>query len=178
MEESLRAETAPVAPVDLAPVAWRATPSEVKDQILDLEVELMALRDSSARIQHVLSSLPSAAGRQNRISMVIYSPDPDRLRECFTIATGAASTGTEVEMFFTCWATTLIKRRVRDKDVSELDELFGVAMEMGIRIHVCEKSMDLLGLQPEDLMEYPGMEVCEVSAFLSSAKDSKITLSI
>lgn len=174
----MRSDTAPVAPVDTAPFAWKSTPAEIKEQILDLEAELMALRDSSARIQHVLSGLPHAAGRQDRISMVVYSPDPDRLRECFTIATGAASMGTEVELFFTCWATTLIKRRVRDRGMSELDELFRMAMAMGIRINVCEKSMGLLGLCPEDLMEYPGLELCEVSSFLSSAKDSKVTLSI
>ena len=174
----MRSDTAPIAPVDCAPAAWRSTPAQIKEQILDLEAELMALRDSSARIQHVLSSLPYPAGRQDRISIVVYSPDPDRLRECFSLATGAASMGTEVEMFFTCWATTLIKRRARNRDMSEMDGLFNMATEMGIRIHVCEKSMGLLGLEPDDLMEYPGLEFCEVTSFLSSAKDSKVTLSI
>ncbi len=137
----------------------------------------MALRDSSARIQNVLSGLPQT-GRQDRISIIVYSPDPERLRECFTIATGAASTGTEVDMFFTCWATTLLRRPMGHAERSDLEQHLAEASEMGIRIQVCERSMGLLGLEPEDLMEYPGLEACKVTSFLSNAKDSKVTLSI
>lgn len=173
----MRSDTAPVAPVDMAPPAWRATDPQIKEQLLDLEAELLALRDTSARIQHVLSGQPQE-GRQDKISIVVYSPDRDRMREVFTIATGAASTGTEVELFFTCWAVTLLKRKPRDKDVSETDLMFDAAAAMGIRLHACEKTMELLGLAPDDLIDLPGREVCDVSAFLSSAKDSKVTLSI
>ncbi|MFN3928782.1 MAG: DsrE/DsrF/DrsH-like family protein [Thermoflexus sp.] len=48
---------------------------------------------------------------QNRLSMVVFSGDMDRLMAAFIIATGAAASGMEVTMFFTFWGLQAIKKR-------------------------------------------------------------------
>ncbi|TFH42445.1 MAG: hypothetical protein E4G96_03435, partial [Chrysiogenales bacterium] len=44
-------------------------------------------------------------GRKNKLSMVVFSGDMDKLLAAFIIATGAAAMGMEVVMFFTFWGT-------------------------------------------------------------------------
>ncbi|CUS79641.1 DsrE/DsrF/DrsH-like family protein [Candidatus Kryptonium thompsonii] len=47
---------------------------------------------------------------QNKLSMVVFSGDMDRLMAAFIIATGAAASGMEVTMFFTFWGLQAIKK--------------------------------------------------------------------
>ncbi|MER3401291.1 MAG: hypothetical protein C4313_09260, partial [Thermoflexus sp.] len=48
---------------------------------------------------------------QNRLSMVVFSGDMDRLMAAFIIATGAAASGMDVTMFFTFWGLQAIKKK-------------------------------------------------------------------
>lgn len=213
----MRSATAPIAPVDAASALAEPTPSEVKHQIRHLETELLALRESSARIQHLISGLPDSASRPDRISLVACSSEADRMRAAMVIATGAASTGTDVRLFFTHWAASFlragalqgkrplayrgrrwlpsVKRSLNlahlplgDLDsavkqwhtpankLCDLDQLLEMSREMGISIMVCQLSMELLGMTADDLLDYPGITVCNVNRFLPHALDSKITL--
>ena len=72
----------------------------------------------------------------------------------------------------------MIGRRMREKNVANLAELFEMAAETDVRIHLCEMSMDLLGMKQDDLMEYPHLDQCGVATFLGGAMDSKVTLFI
>ncbi|CUT07020.1 Peroxiredoxin family protein [Candidatus Kryptonium thompsonii] len=47
---------------------------------------------------------------QNKLSMVVFSGDMDKLMAAFIIATGAAASGMEVTMFFTFWGLQAIKK--------------------------------------------------------------------
>jgi peroxiredoxin family protein len=49
----------------------------------------------------------------NKLSMVVFSGDMDKLMAAFIIATGAAASGMEVTMFFTFWGLQAIKKRER-----------------------------------------------------------------
>jgi peroxiredoxin family protein len=52
------------------------------------------------------------AGRpEDKVSMVVFSGDLDRVLAAFVIATGAAAMGQKVDMYFTFWGLTAIKRR-------------------------------------------------------------------
>ena len=46
----------------------------------------------------------------NKLSMVVFSGDMDKLMAAFIIATGAAASGMEVTMFFTFWGLQAIKK--------------------------------------------------------------------
>ncbi len=50
---------------------------------------------------------------QNKLSMVVFSGDMDKLMAAFIIATGAAASGMEVTMFFTFWGLQAIKKPER-----------------------------------------------------------------
>lgn len=46
-----------------------------------------------------------------KLSLIAFSGDFDRLTAAFTLATGAAAVGYEVNMFFTFWGLDAIKRK-------------------------------------------------------------------
>jgi peroxiredoxin family protein len=54
----------------------------------------------------------TATGPQttDRVCMVVFSGDLDKLLAALTMATGAASMGTDVCLFFTFWATSTLRR--------------------------------------------------------------------
>lgn len=47
---------------------------------------------------------------ENKLAMVVFSGDMDRAIAAFIIATGAASMGLEVSMFFTFWGLSVVKK--------------------------------------------------------------------
>ena len=48
--------------------------------------------------------------RKNRVSMVVFSGDMDKLLAAYIIATGAAATGMEVIMFHTFWGLKALQK--------------------------------------------------------------------
>ncbi|MGB8646159.1 MAG: DsrE/DsrF/DrsH-like family protein [Anaerolineae bacterium] len=48
--------------------------------------------------------------KQNKLSMVVFSGDMDKVMAAFIIATGAAASGMDVTMFFTFWGLKAIER--------------------------------------------------------------------
>ena len=74
--------------------------------------------------------------------------------------------------------TTMIKSLMKKKNVASLDQMLEMAGELGVRIYVCEMSMDLMGFKHEEMIEYPNMTYCGVAKFLEEAMDSRIQLFI
>ena len=159
--------------------------------------------------------------RKNKLSMVVFSGDMDRLLAAFIIATGAAAMGMEVVMFFTFWATPALRDRrkkakgknlfgkmfgfmlprgarkvtlskmnmggmgtammrhlMKKKNVASLEEMIDLAVELEVKMYICDMSMDLMGFKGEEMIEYPGREFVGVATFLSHAGDSRIQLFI
>jgi peroxiredoxin family protein len=164
-------------------------------------------------------SAPTGPRTTDRVCMVVFSGDLDKILAALTMATGAAAMGTDVCLFFTFWATpilrrresaavkkplmdtalgrmlprgtkglklsrmnlgglgtAMIKRRMRDKQFASCDELLEMAKESGVRIRVCDMSMDLMGIRTDELIDYPGLEQCGVATFMESALESCVTL--
>lgn len=159
--------------------------------------------------------------RKNKLSMVVFSGDLDKLLAAFIIATGAAAMGMEVVMFFTFWATpslrdrkkkggkkdmfgrmfgfmlpkgagkvtlskmnmggmgtAMMKHLMKKKNVASLEELREMAIDMGVRIFICDMSMNLMGFKQEEMIDFEGREFVGVAKFLEEAGDSKIQLFI
>jgi len=73
---------------------------------------------------------------------------------------------------------SMLKFLMKKKNVASLDELFKTAAELGVEINVCEMSMDLMGINKEELIDYPNLNICGVATFLVDAEESKIQLFI
>ncbi len=52
-------------------------------------------------------------GNRNRLTMIVFSGDMDKLFAAFSVATGAAASGMEVVMFFTFWGLRALKKKAR-----------------------------------------------------------------
>lgn len=159
--------------------------------------------------------------RKNKLSMVVFSGDLDKLLAAYIIATGAAAMGMEVVMFFTFWATpslrdkkkkagvkdlfgkmfgfmlpkgadkvslskmnmagagtAMMKHLMKKKNVASLEEMRDMAIEMDVKMYICDMSMNLMGFSQEEMVDYPGREFVGVAKFLDEAGDSKIQLFI
>ena len=160
-------------------------------------------------------------GAENKLSMIMFSGDLDKVLAALIIASGAVAMGMDVVMFFTFWGTPILRDKgkkvggkdlmgtmfgamlpkgacnvklskmhmggmgtammkslMKKKNVASVEEMLAVAGELGVRIYVCEMSMDLMGFTREEMIEYPNMDFCGVATFLEEAKNSKIQLFI
>ncbi|MDP4267052.1 MAG: DsrE/DsrF/DrsH-like family protein [Bacteroidota bacterium] len=72
----------------------------------------------------------------------------------------------------------MIKSIMKKNKVASLDDLFKIAAEQGVEINICEMSMNLMGFKKEEMIDYPGLNVCGVATFLADAEESKVQLFI
>jgi len=68
------------------------------------------LGDLEKRLAHVEGQVA-----EDRVALVVFSGDLDRVLAAFIIATGAAAMGQQVSMFFTFWGLSVLKK---DKQLS------------------------------------------------------------
>jgi peroxiredoxin family protein len=53
----------------------------------------------------------------------------------------------------------IIRKLMRERGVASIEELFGLAQELGVRMVVCDMSRELLGVHDGELMDSPGYRV-------------------
>ena len=158
---------------------------------------------------------------EDKISMIVFSGDMDKVLAAFVIATGSVAMGMDVVMFFTFWGTPILrdkekkvggkdtmgkmfgamlpkgtcevklskmnmgglgtammKRLMKQKNVATLEQMLEMAEELGVRIYVCEMSMDLMGFKRDEMIDYQHIDYCGVAKFLEEASNSRIQLFI
>ncbi len=69
----------------------------------------------------------------------------------------------------------MIKYVMKQKGAKSLEELIKDAGDFGVRIHVCEMSMDVMGLSKEEIIDYPHLDYVGVGTFVNLVQDSKST---
>jgi peroxiredoxin family protein len=186
----------------------------------EYNVNSEAIEKELAELKTKMETL-SKESPENKLSMIVFSGDMDKVLASLVIATGAVAMGMDVVMFFTFWGTPLLrdkKKKVGGKDfmgkmfgailpkgacevklskmnmggmgtammkslmkkknVASIEEMLDLAAELGVRIYVCEMSMDLMGFKREEMIDYPHMNFCGVAKFMEEAKNSKIQLFI
>ncbi|MGB5984961.1 MAG: DsrE/DsrF/DrsH-like family protein [Desulfobacterales bacterium] len=74
--------------------------------------------------------------------------------------------------------TAMMKSLMKKKNVASLEEFLSLAEELGVRIFICEMSMDLMGFKREEMIEYAHLTYGGVAGFLAEAQESKIQLFI
>ncbi len=70
----------------------------------------------------------------------------------------------------------MIRYIMKQKGVASVEEMVELAAELGVVIHVCSMSMELLGMKEAEMLDYPGLSYCGVAKFLETAAPGKITL--
>jgi len=160
-------------------------------------------------------------GAEDKISIIVFSGDLDKVLAAFIIATGAVAMGMEAVMFFTFWGTpvlrdpkkkaggkdfmgkmfsfmlpkgrnaiklskmnmggmgtSMMKSLMKKKNVASLDQMLDMAGELGVKIFICEMSMNLMGFKREEFIDYPSLDYVGVATFLEQAKNSRVQLFI
>jgi peroxiredoxin family protein len=189
--------------------------------ITDNSLTLAQLSEQLAKLQGEVEQIRNDALPKDKLSMIVFSGDLDKLLASFIIATGAAAMFDEVVMFFTFWGTMalrdpkkskkgkdiisamfgrmlpkgagaltlskmhmggagtgMMKGLMKKKNVLSLEELIKTAADSGVKIFVCEMSLDLMGFSLDEMIDYPGIKLAGVATFLQEAATSKSTLFI
>lgn len=74
--------------------------------------------------------------------------------------------------------TAMMKSLMKKKNVASLEQMLSMAEELGVKIYVCEMSMDLMGFKREEMIDYENLTFCGVAKFLEEAGNSRIQLFI
>lgn len=191
---------------------------QVETTIEALKSQMEALQSRMETLKSQVETLQKRSP-ENKLSMVVFSGDLDKLLAALVIATGAVAMGMEAVLFFTFWGTPVLRDKnkfIRDKDmmgkmfgvmlpkgandvqlskmkmaglgtammkslmrkknIASLKEMFTLAEDLGVRIVICEMSMDLMGFKREEMISYKHLEFSGVAKFLEEAGSSKIQL--
>jgi peroxiredoxin family protein len=91
----------------------------------DVQAQLLTLEKK-------LEELQPQPGPENKISMVVFSGDLDKLLAAMIIATGAAAMGMKAVMFFTFWATAALRKPdFGSKGKDFMSKMFGWMLPKG-----------------------------------------------
>ena len=183
----------------------------------------MDMQNIEAQLEELKAQVETLGKKtaENKLAMIVFSGDMDKVLAAFVIATGAVAMGMEVVMFFTFWGTpvlrdkkkkvggkdmmgkmfgamlpkgtgdvklskmnmggmgtAMMKSLMKKKNVASLEEMLALAEELGVRIYVCEMSMDLMGFSREEFVDYKDMGFAGVATFLAEAQNAKVQLFI
>ncbi len=104
-----------------------ATQSTQSAAALNLEAVQAQIVELKQQLEAVSQRTP-----QNKLSMIVFSGELDKVLAAFIIATGASAMGMDVVMFFTFWGTPVLRdkeKTVGGKDV--MGKMFGAMLPKG-----------------------------------------------
>lgn len=67
----------------------------------------------------------------------------------------------------------MIRAVMKSRNVTSLEDLMAEAGKMGVRIHVCTMSMDVMGMKKEEFIDYPHMDFVGVGTFVDLFSEAK-----
>ena len=91
------------------------------DKTVTLEMLQEQLSALEQRVGQVEESLP-----EDKVALIVFSGDLDKVLASFVIATGAAALGQEVSMFFTFWGLSVLKKKGSLADKSLFQKMMSV----------------------------------------------------
>lgn len=177
------------------------------------------MREVLKRLESLEGKVAKAGG-DDRLAMVVFSGSLDRILAAFVLASAAAASGMQVEMFFTFWGLAslrdhqkspkkdflgrmfgwmlprgvrklplsqmnmggagpvMIRHIMKKKGFASIEEMLAVCAEFGVRIYACDMSREVMGIRPEELIDYPHLDYCGAATFLEKASGGRISLFI
>ena len=91
------------------------------EKTVTLEMLQEQLGALEKRVGEVEESLP-----EDKVALIIFSGDLDKVLAAFVIANGAAALGQEVSMFFTFWGLSVLKKKGSLADKSLFQKMMAV----------------------------------------------------
>lgn len=136
-----------------------------------------------------------------RTTIILHSGEMDKLYSALIIGNGALAMGMEAYIYFTFWGLErlkkgaleegplsrmhmlglgkwMIKRRMKKANVATLRKLLEDFKELGGHVMACDMTMEIMGIQPEDLEQEFIDQYCAVGTYVQAARDSTVTLFI
>jgi peroxiredoxin family protein len=136
-----------------------------------------------------------------RTTIILHSGDMDKVYSALIIGNGALAMGMEVYIYFTFWGLQrlkkgglekgplskmhmlglgkwMIKRRMKQANVRSLRGMLEDFKELGGHVMACDMTMEIMGIQPEDLEQQFIDEYCAVGTYVQAARESEVTLFI
>jgi len=107
------------------------------------------LNSVQKQLEQTLAQGQSSATSQlsNRVTIVAFSGDMDKLIAALIIATGAMTMGMEVSMYFTFWALAALKKKSSLKGKLITDKLVALMLPSS-PAHLGTSKMNMLGIGP------------------------------
>ena len=147
---------------------------DLKQKVSDLEKQIQEM----------------SPGASNRLSMVVFSGDLDKILAALIIATGAVAMGMQVVLFFTFWATPVLRDQgKKGKGKNFMGKMFGFMLPKGAKkLKLSQMNMAGMGTammkrlmkkknvaSVEQMMEMAGqlgvqINICEMSMDLMGFK--------
>ena len=113
----------------------------------DLSRETVMERDLAKQVEELKRQVENIKpGAEDRISLIVFSGDLDKVLAAFVIATGAVAMGMEAVMFFTFWGTPVLrdsKKKAGGKDL--MGKMFGFMLPKG-RNAIKLSNMNMAGM--------------------------------
>ncbi len=137
----------------------------------------------------------------DKATLIVHSGEMDKIYSALIIGNGALSMGMDVSIYFTFWGLERLKkgeleggplsrkhmmglgkwmmsRKLDESNVASLEELLEDFVELGGKILACDMTMEIMGLDKDDLRDDVITEYCAVGTYIKEAKESEITLFI
>ena len=128
---------------------------------------------------HSLEQQMERRSHSNALSLVVFNGELDKLMAAFVIATGAASCGMQVSMFFTFWATAALKKHGPQVTGKRLVErMFGWLLPGGFHKRKLSQ-LDMFGLGRRMMArEMRNKNVATLPELIDLAKELEIEINI
>ncbi len=173
-----------------------ATTEERIEHVSPSVVDAAAFAGLLQRVEALEETQGKAVQKQNKLTIIAWGGNLDRIWPTTILATTAAASGMESSVFFTFWGLfaivkpgvritgdnwmqkmmsamnpgsaqkaklsqyhfagvgdAMFKRLADDHQVARPEELIAIAQDLGVRLIPCQMTMDLLGLNREDLID-------------------------
>ncbi|HEY7954402.1 MAG TPA: DsrE/DsrF/DrsH-like family protein [Polyangia bacterium] len=117
-----------------------------------------------------------ADARQNRLSMVVFSGSLDRIIASLVLATTAAASGMEVELFFTFWGLSALRDAGKKAKKTLIEKMFGWMLPRGTR-KLPLSQMHMAGMGPIMMRKIMTQKnVASPEALLATAGELGVTI--
>ena len=60
----------------------------------------------------------------------------------------------------------MIRKVMADRGATSLEDLIRQAGEMGVKVHICTMTMDIMGFKEQEMVDYPGLDFVGVGQFV------------
>ncbi|QUH23978.1 DsrE/DsrF/DrsH-like family protein [Methanobacterium alkalithermotolerans] len=137
----------------------------------------------------------------DKTTIIVHSGDMDKVYSALIIGNGALSMGMEASLYFTFWGLERLKKdglekgplskmnmgglgkkminsRMEKANVASLERLMTDYKELGGKIIACEMTMEIMGVEKDEMRQDLIDEYGAVGTYIQEARDSKITLFI